>query len=295
MKELEFKIENIGNETIIYYVDTMEIKSNHLVICNKISENIYNNIRYIEYHNDIYKSRCDFHLRLELTLEEIKNHIITQCVCLITKNYLEDNAGYKERHYISLNKLNSLINFLNKTPTEKEIIYILHDEYNTINGDINKLISLPRWKMHLALFCNSPFFSDEELIKSKYFYTTRGKNEKYDVESIRHGISEKLRNRISDMGQLDYTYQKHIEKLDVIEGRTDIADYMRGYVLHSLYSYSDESIKYFCNIQIDDYNRWVRDNPNKKLSKLSSLCKEFVCDFDRVKKLVEESKNARHI
>ena len=42
MKELEFKIENIGNETIIYYVDTMEIKSNHLVICNKISENIYN-------------------------------------------------------------------------------------------------------------------------------------------------------------------------------------------------------------------------------------------------------------
>ena len=134
MKELEFKIENIGNETIIYYVDTMEIKSNHLVICNKISENIYNNIRYIEYHNDIYKSRCDFHLRLELTLEEIKNHIITQCVCLITKNYLEDNAGYKERHYISLNKLNSLINFLNKTPTEKEIIYILHDEYNTINA-----------------------------------------------------------------------------------------------------------------------------------------------------------------
>lgn len=286
------KIEKINNKVVIYqlYVDLYNYLDRKIFICDEIQENLYANIRIVECGKEIYKSKCVAELRTKLTLKEIEEHIVnpnlekSNLSAIITlknpqKLYPTRDQNSKIEH-LSEKYLSDVINFLERRPTEKEVNYLIKKEIKDIQ-DTQKLLELPRWKMHLALHCSSMFADPSEL---KYFvYTSEGENKllRYRPKYISDKYIQILHNTY---GQLANDYDSHLDKKMVLQGEKEITEEIKMHIKEKLEKQSvkefcERSRKIFLNLQEQYLQNNISMNPVTKKEF------EFMCDEQKVSKL----------
>lgn len=245
------KMEKIQEKIVIYQLGTnRQANSNtFLFICDQIQENLFTNIKIIEASLETYKSRCVANLRTNLSLSELEMYVINanldqeKLKFLINLQSGEPITDWEIRHskiaHLSEKYLIDVINFLERKPTEKEVNYLIKKENKNIEN-LEKLLELPRWKMHLALHCSSMFADPSEL--KDFVYTSKGEIKElgYRPTYISDKYIQILHNTY---GQLANDYDSHSDKKMVLQGKKEITEETKLYILKNL---EKKSVKEFC-------------------------------------------------
>lgn len=285
-------MEKIQEKIVIYQLGTnRQANSNtFLFICDQIQENLFTNIKIIEANRETYKSQCVANLRTNLTLAELQTYVINtnldqeKLKFLINLQSGEPIIDWEIRHskieHLSEKYLIDVINFLERKPTEKEVNYLIKKENKNIEN-LEKLLELPRWKMHLAIHCSSMFADPSEL--KDFVYTSKGEIKElgYRPKYISDKYVQILHNTY---GQLANDYESHLDKKKVLQGEKEITEETKLYILKNL---EKKSVKEFC------------ENTRKKYANIETgylqqnLCIplvikkefEFMSNEEKVKKL----------
>lgn len=314
------KMQKINDKTVIYqlYVDIYNYLDRKIFICDEIQENLYANIRIVECGKEIYKSKCVAELRTKLTLKEIEEHIVnpnlekSNLSAIITlenpQNLYPTREENSKIEYLSEKYLSDVINFLERRPTEKEVTYLIKNqkqdylnviplyfdrspnpkeiEYITQKQNKNlknleKLLTLPRWKMQLGLHCSS-MLADPSTLKD-FIYTSAGEIKLRSYRRIY--VSNDFLNSIGDKyGQLAHDYDSHMDKKFVLQGEKEITEEIKMHILEKL---KKISVKEFCENSRRIFSKLQEqylDN-NICMNPVTKKEFEFMSNEQKVKKL----------
>lgn len=147
----QLKIETLRNNIICIYQPQHNPRlTTTIVVCEKLGDNLYGDIKIINSQGYFYRAKCIAHIDQKMTGEELKTKVIDKYIKLepqephVFMNFL---AG--EPFVRVIYELQSMVTFLNKNPKEKEVEFFLEKLNKTQGVTADQLMDMPRWQMHL--------------------------------------------------------------------------------------------------------------------------------------------------
>lgn len=177
------KIEKLRNNiTCIYQPQHNPRLTTTIVVCERLGDNLYGNIKIVNSQGYFYRAKCIAHINEKMTLEQLKTKVIEKYITLEPQEpHILMNLFMGEPFGQVTYELQSMVTFLNKSPKEKEVEFFLEKLNKTVGVTKDQLIQMPRWQMHLL---GNPSPQKKEYNPENYLHEEPWSPEQQDKEEL---------------------------------------------------------------------------------------------------------------